>query len=240
MPRIIPSILLATGVALLAGSGYAAWREVQFRREAVETSGLVVEMMSRSRSDGRTSRTYAPVFVYALPDGTKRRAEGTVWSDPPCCTVGEAIRVRYRPEAPDRAYMVGFMESWFVATLLGGMGLVFTLIGGVVMRVGGRGGMVAVPSPIAGPANAMTFAVPLAGLRRDGAMQWVLQARWSDPRSGMQRLFESPPIPFDPVPQMRAMTSVNVTFDPDDANGMYAMDLSFLVAPGSQGAGFRG
>lgn len=232
MRRILPAIILLIGLALLGGSGYAAWREVEFRRAAVETSGLVVEMMSRtSRSDGRTSRTYAPVFVYSLPDGTKRRAEGGVWSDPPCCTVGEAIRVRYRPETPDRAYMVGFMESWFVATLLGGMGLVFTLVGTAVMRVGGRGGTMAMPPPVvAAPAHAMTFAVPLAGLRREG-MAWILQARWSDPRSGMQRLFESPPIPFDPVPQMRTMTSVNVTFEPGNPHGAYAMDLSFLRAP---------
>jgi hypothetical protein len=99
---------------------------------------------------------------------------------------------------------------------------------------------VAVPgAPVAAPAHAMTFQVPLAGLRRDHGPEgprWILQARWSDPRSGVQRLFESPPIPFDPVPQMRTMTNVNVTFDPGDPNGAYAMDLSFLVAPGPQQA----
>ena len=239
MKRLIPVVFLVLGLALLGGSGFAIWSEVNFRRGAVETDGLVVEMLTRSSRDRdrrTTSYTYVPVFVFTLPDGTKRRVEGGVSSNPPCCTVGESVRIRYRPEAPERAQMTGFMESWFVATLLGGMGLVFTLIGGAVLRVAGPGGG-AVMAPPAVAANATTLAVPLAGLRREampGGMGWVLQARWLDPRSGMQRLFESPVIPFDPVPQMRRMTSVNVTFDPGEPNGAYAMDLSFLVAPTAQ------
>lgn len=244
MRRIIPALILLLGVGLLAGSGYAIWREIEFRRGAIETSGQVVEMLSRSSRDrdGRTSRSYTPVFVFSLPDGTKRRVEGGVSSNPPCCTVGETVRVRYRPEAPERAQMTGFMESWFVATLLGGMGAVFTLVGLAVMGITGRStGLAALPGtpPVAAPPNTVTFQVPLAGLRREQGpegLRWIVQARWSDPRSGMQRLFESPPIPFDPVPQMRSMSAVPVTFNPGDPNGAYAMDLSFLVAPGPQAA----
>ncbi|HWT09044.1 MAG TPA: DUF3592 domain-containing protein [Roseomonas sp.] len=256
--RIIPWIVLLIGVALLAGSGYAVWREIEFRRGAVETDGQVVEMIARSSRDrdGRTSRSYTPVFVFTLPDGTKRRVEGGVSSNPPCCTVGETVRVRYRPEAPERAQMTGFMESWFVATLLGGMGLVFTLVGWAVRGFGRGGaatpggtimagsalagdGLMAPGAPVAAPAHVMTFAVPLVGLRRDhgpAGPAWILQARWSDPRSGVQRLFESMPIPFDPVPQMRSMSAVQVSFDPGDPNGPYMMDLSFLVPPGPQAA----
>lgn len=233
MTRILPAIFLLIGVALLTGSGFAAWSEMKFRAGAIETDGQVVELLrQRSSGDRRDSYSYRPVFIFALPDGTKRRVEGGVSSNPPCCTVGERVRVRYRPEAPERAAMTGFMESWFVATLLGGMGLVFTLIGTAVFAKAGRGGA----TPVAVAPNApmqspmMTFAVPLVGLRRQPG-QWFLQARWSDPRSGVQRLFESPSIPFDPVPQMRGMTGVDITFDPGDPDGPFAMDLSFLVAP---------
>ncbi len=241
MTRILPWLLMLVGVGLLAGGGIAAWGEVQFRRGAVETEGRVVEMRSRTSTDRDrgTSRTYAPVITFPLPSGKLQRIEGTVWSNPPCCTVGEAVRVRYRPEAPERAQMTGFMESWFVVTLLGGIGLVFALVGAAVMRsvrpsVGappgaawaGAGGPVAAGTP----AQVMTFAVPLVGLRRAGAA-YVLQARWADPRSGVQRMFESEPIPFDPVPQMRAMSAVNISFDPGDPNGPYWMDLSFLREP---------
>jgi hypothetical protein len=65
---------------------------------------------------------------------------------------------------------------------------------------------------------------------RDGP-RWVIQARWTDPRSGVARLFESEPLPFDPVPQMRDMTMVQVRFDPSRPDDPYWMDLSFLRAP---------
>ncbi|MBW6397446.1 DUF3592 domain-containing protein [Roseomonas sp. HJA6] len=252
MKRILPVLFLLLGLGLLAGSGFAVWKELQFRNGAVEADGQIVEMLARSsRRDGRTSTSYLPVFVFSLPDGTKRRVEGGVSSNPPCCTVGERVRVRYRPDTPEQAQMTGFMESWFVATLLGAMGLVFTLVGSVVwgaMRRGGgaaamagatpmtMGGASPMGMPVQGPANAMTFQVPLAGLRRvqgPGGMQWIVQARWSDPRSGVTRLFESLPLPFDPVPQMRTMSSVAVTFDPGDPHSPYAFDLSFLRAPGT-------
>jgi hypothetical protein len=230
MRRILPALFLLIGVALLAGAAFAIRSEMRFRDGAIETDGQVVEMLRRRGSgDSRNSYTYLPVFTFSLPDGTQRRVEGGVSSNPPCCTVGEQVRVRYRPEAPERAVMTGFMESWFLATLLGGMGIVFMLAGAGVFVGLRRGGVAAagMPPP-AGPV--MTFAVPLVGLRRQPG-QWFLQARWADPRSGAQRLFESPAIPFDPVPQMQAMTSVPVSFDPADPNGPYAMDLSFLRDP---------
>lgn len=247
MKRILPVLFLVIGLALLGGSGFAVWKELQFRDGAVETEGQIVEMLTRTSRDRdrRVSYTYVPVFVFTLPDGTKRRVEGGVASNPPCCTVGERVRIRYRPEAPEHAQMTGFMESWFVAALLGGIGLVFTLIGKAIWGFGravpasGFGAVSGAPVPVVPPAHAMTFQVPLAGLRRiqgPGGLQWIVQARWSDPRSGVQRLFESPPLPFDPVPQMRSMSSVAVTFNPGDPNSAYAMDLSFLVPPAQQPA----
>jgi hypothetical protein len=240
MKRILPWILLLLGLALIAGGGYAAWREVEFRRGAIETDGRVVEMItstSRDRDRG-TSRTYAPVFTFALPNGKLQRAEGGVFSNPPCCRVGDTIRVRYRPEAPERAQMTGFMESWFVASMLGGFGLVLTLIASAVMRVAKPGFAGVAPplpaSPGPAPGAPMTFAVPLAGLRREQSVQgprWILQARWADPRSGVQRLFESEPLPFDPVPQMRQMNAVQIAFDPGQPDGPYWMDLTFLREP---------
>lgn len=232
-PRIIGTVLLLVGAGLLAGSGYAAWSEIAFRRIAVETDGRVVEMLpstSRDRNGG-TSRTYRPVFVFSLPNGKQIRAEGTVSSNPPCCRVGDAVRVRYDPARPEHAAMTGFMESWFVATLLGGMGLVFSGFGVMALRVFGRRSLAAATAA----ASAPSYAVPLAGLRREQTHQgprWIVQARWADPRSGVQRLFESAPLPFDPVPQMRQMTTVQVQFDPSVPDGPYWMDLSFLQAQG--------
>jgi hypothetical protein len=231
-PRIIGLLLLLVATLLLLGAGYAIWSEIAFRRIAVETDGRVVEMIRGSgsrNSDGRTSVTYRPAFVFSLPNGKEVRAEGSVASNPPCCRVGDRVRVRYDPARPENAALTGFMQSWLVASILGGMGAVFAVIGLVMRRVM----RTHVPVVLAeGQAlNTMTFAVPLVGLRRDGGMRWILQARWSDPRSGVQRLFESEPLPFDPVPQMRGMSAVNIAFDPGQPEGPYWMDLTFLREP---------
>ncbi len=233
--HIIGWFLLLAGVGLLVGAGFAVWSEVEFRRIAVETDGRVVQMLSHSSrsSSGGSSRTYTPVFAFRLPDGKEIRVEGGVSSNPPCCTVGEAVRVRYDPAQPDRAAMTGFMSSWFVATLLGGMGITFTGFGMLAMKVIRRSRMATPAGAVTSPA-AMSFTLPLAGLRREQAgdgPRWILQARWTDPANGTSRLFESEPLPFDPVPQMRQMTTIQVQFDPAAPNGPYRMDTSFLVAP---------
>jgi hypothetical protein len=230
--RIIALLLLALSLPLLLGAGYAVWSELAFRRIAVETDGRVVEMIREvgsSSNSGRRTATYRPVFVFSPEGGKEVRAQGSFASNPPCCSVGERVRVRYDPARPESAAMVGFMQSWLVAMILGGIGVVFAGIGLAMRRVGPTQGAVV---PAAAPAqNTMTFAVPLVGLRRDGGMRWVLQARWADPRSGVQRLFESEPLPFDPVPQMRGMSAVNIAFDPGQPDGPYWMDLSFLREP---------
>jgi hypothetical protein len=230
--RIIALLMLSLGVPLLLGAGYAVWSEFAFRRIAVEADGRVVEMIrevgSSSNSGGR-SVSYRPVFVFSPEGGKEVRARGSFSSNPPCCSVGERVRVRYDPARPESAAMVSFIQSWLVAIILGGIGLVFTGIGLAMRRVGRAQAPVAAAAAQA--PSATTFAVPLVGLRRDGGMRWVLQARWADPRSGVHRLFESEPLPFDPVPQMRGMSAVNIAFDPGQPEGPYWMDLSFLREP---------
>ena len=96
----------------------------------------------------------------------------------------------------------------------------------VVKLVGLDRGMVILRAPRSGPSAGLGGAAA-------GANRWMVQARWQDPRSGVQRLFESEPLPFDPVPQMRQMRTVQVQFDPSVPDGPYWMDLSFLEPPGT-------
>lgn len=247
VPRMLSWSFLLLGLGLLAGTGLAVAMELRFRAGAVETEGRVIAMRlshGTSGSGGSSSRSWTPVFAFALPDGKEIRVESGVSSSPPCCQVGDRVRVRYDPAEPSRAQMAGFLESWLVASILGGMGVVFAGAGLLVRRV------VAAPAAMAqgviertlqhhamhmqAASGVQPLHVPLAGLRQEASAagpRWVLQARWTDPRSGGARLFESEPLPFDPVPQMRQMTSVLVAFDPAQRDGPYRMDLSFLRDP---------
>ncbi len=231
-PRWLAWLFLLLGLGLAAGAGLAVWLEISFRQRSVEAEGRIVQMIQRAStsSSGSRSTNWTPVFAFRLPDGKEVRVEAGFSSSPPCCAVGDRVTVRYDPANPSSAQMAGFLSSWLVATILGGLGAVFLLVGGLVMRF--ASGSTAMPAATAeAPPGVMTFQVPLVGLRRDGAA-YILQARWDDPRSGVARFFESVPIPFDPVPQMRRMDSVAISFDPSQPDGPYMMDLSFLQAPG--------
>lgn len=227
MARILPWVFLLIGLGLLGGASFAAWSEISFRGAAAEADGRVVELRpstSRDR-DGRVSTTYAAVFTFTLPDGRVVRVAPGTSSNPPCCSVGEVVRVRYDPQRPERAQMVGFLSSWLVTLILGALGVVFTGVGFGARALFGSGSK---------GAGLPWVEVPLAGLRRDSSPfgpRWVVQARWTDPRSGASRLFESEPLTFDPVPQMQQMRAVQVRFDPAKPQGIYEMDLSFLEDP---------
>jgi hypothetical protein len=225
LSRIGPRIFLAIGLVLLGGAGFAAWSEIQFLAVAVETDGRVEELRaSTSRDSNRqVSTTYAAVFTFALPDGRVVRAVSRTSSDPPCCEVGEVVRVLYDPERPERAQVADFLSSWLVTLILGTLGVAFT------------GAGIGAPALLRPPgANLPWVEVPLVGLRHDRSRfgsRWVVQARWTDPRSGASRLFQSWPLTFDPVPQMQHMQTVRVRFDPKRPQGEYKMDLSFLKEP---------
>ncbi|MBP0462969.1 DUF3592 domain-containing protein [Roseomonas sp. PWR1] len=250
-PRWLGWLFLLLGLLFAAGAGGFVWFEMKFRERSVEVEGRIVQMIQRASnsSGGSRSSTWTPVFAFRLPDGKEVRVEASFSSSPPCCAVGDRVTVRYDPADPVDARMAGFMSDWFLITVFGGMAAVFLLLGGLLLRFAARGGAPVVaggpaPGAFAGqpmstpaaaqagsPPGVATFQVPLIGLRREGAA-YILQARWSDPRSGVARFFESVPIPFDPVPQMRQMDSVAIAFDPSQPDGPYMMDLSFLRAPG--------
>lgn len=217
---------LGPGVLMLVAAGVVLWIDLDFRASAVEADGRVVRMLrdASPSSSGGPAATFAPVFAFTLPDGRKVEVVSRNYSYPPCCRTGQAVRVRYDPAQPEQAEIVGNFTNWIVFGVLALVGTIFTGVGlalrAIVRRIGAMAGRVQ--------------EVPLVGMRRsDGpeGPRWIVQARWTNPASGASRLFESDPLPFDPVPQMRGLQRVRVIFDPAWPEGAYAMDLSFLHAP---------
>ncbi|HWT09041.1 MAG TPA: DUF3592 domain-containing protein [Roseomonas sp.] len=236
-------------VALLWGFALRdAWREVAFQRIAVETEGSIValtEHRTRER-DGRWSVSYFPVFQYTLPDGTVLQRRARAGGNPPSHAVGEAVRVRYDPARPAEAEIVSFMQTWFFSVLLGGVGALIGLVGlfvGYMTRDEAHGRAASMrpglPDEPAAPAPKLSVPASLAGLRREDSPdgpRWIVQARWHPPAQAAPVLFESAPLPFDPTPQMKDMSTVQVRLGSGTPNGLYAMDLSFLRMPDGQAA----
>lgn len=112
------------GIGLLAGSYYFASSTLDFREQAKRTTG-VIEAANPPRA-----KFYVEDREYTVT--------GSVSSDPPAYQVGEKVEVMYLPGSPDDARLDGFLENWFAATLLGGLGTVFTSVGLGIFFFSGR------------------------------------------------------------------------------------------------------
>ncbi len=223
-------LLLASGAIMLVIGAVAWGAQKRFQERAVETSGIVVALVRRehvSTQGAGATTSYSAVFEFDLADGRRQRVVSSFSSNPPCCTVGETVRLRFDPTRPERAVIIGFWSVWGWTTVLGGIGGAL-LLGGVIGVLKGRG--------LRRMEDAHGWVdVPLVGVRMLGSgvgASWVLVARRDDPVRG-PRMFESDPVSYDPADQLRGRTGVAVLFDPHDPDGAFMVDTDFLTAPRS-------
>lgn len=126
--KLFVTIFALTGIGMLIGGGIAARDTMQLREVAKPVPGKVVSVES-STSDGST--TYAPVYEFEV-DGEKRRHTATV-SSSSYPEIGSTQTLLVDPNDPSEVKPDSFMGQWFIATLLGGMGILFT---GIALVVG--------------------------------------------------------------------------------------------------------
>ena len=113
------------GVCLLTPAlwfGYQSWRFLQI---AQATPGTVTGLEWSDDSDTGGAR---PVVGYEIR-GEPYQVIGAAWSDPPAFAVGDQVQVLYPPAQPHAAQIYSWFDFWFTPALLGGMGLVFALVG---------------------------------------------------------------------------------------------------------------
>jgi hypothetical protein len=209
------------GLALLTGAVLAAWSTIAFRQEAIAVSGKVVDFE-------RSGSSYRPVVDFADAEGVEHRVVGSVASNPPAYDRGETVTVRYRPSQVDDARIDGFMQSWFLPTLLGGMGLVFGAVGAgfLVYEIRKRRLRAWLGQ------YGMRVQAQYTGVRLDTSVSvnrrhpWRLTAQWQNPVTGNIHTFESDMLFYDPSEYVRRDT-LEVLIDADDPNRHY-IDLGFL------------
>jgi hypothetical protein len=126
----------AGGGALLILIGvFWFWRIRRFLKRAVATEGTVLghEMRASSSSSGGTSTSYHPVVQFVTADGQPVQYTERFGSSPPSHDVGETVPVKYDPSQPDKARIATGFRLWFGPVLVGGMGLVFLVVGVIVV-----------------------------------------------------------------------------------------------------------
>ena len=133
--RSIPWLLLGGGLASLAGAGACLLGTRRFLRRALPAPGKVAELLcehSRHLSRGPCV-VYRPVVTFSLPSGEEVRFKSTVAGYPPPLRHGQAVTVLYDPDRPQDARIRSFQDLWLGPLILGGLGLVFTSAGAVLL-----------------------------------------------------------------------------------------------------------
>ena len=125
MPLILPVIFSLIGLGLLAPALWSGYRSWAFLQVAKSAPGTVIALEYSDDTDDSGAR---PVVRYELR-GEPYQITGSVASTPPAYVVGDQVQVLYPPGEPRAGRLYSWLDLWFLPSLLGGIGLVFGLIG---------------------------------------------------------------------------------------------------------------
>lgn len=232
MPRFvfwIGSIFLLVGLGLLTGAFFVERSARRFDASAVSAAGTVIDLARQSSDDGYT---YAPVVEWYDEAGTRQEFVGSVASSPPAYDRGEAVAVLYPPGKPGKAKVADFTNRWFETLVLGGMGAVFSLVGGGIAFFYLRRRRQVAHLEQAGLPIQAKFLETFRDTRIEvnGRNPYRVAAQATHPATGKICRFESDPIWVDPTEALAGKT-VPVLVDPHDEEAHF-VDLSSCVDPG--------
>ena len=125
MLLIVPALFTLVGLGMLAPGLWAGYRSWAFLQAAQAAPGTVIALQWSDDADSSGAR---PVVRYEVR-GEPYEITGNIWSSPPAYAVGDAVRVLYPPGQPKAARLEAWFDFWFLPAFLGGMGLLFALVG---------------------------------------------------------------------------------------------------------------
>lgn len=136
---VFGTVTLLMGAAFVAATVAFTRSERHFARTGVEVVGSVVgeerrTRRSQGRSGGGLSVYFYPVVEYQIADGRVLRASTEVNAQRRR-QVGQQVRIRYLPDAPDRIRLVGETLGRRVSVIFGGIGALLALVGLVLLTV---------------------------------------------------------------------------------------------------------
>lgn len=227
---IFGAIFLLAGVGMLTG-GFFVWHSsADFAAHAVSAEGTVTDLAFSRSSKG--SGTYRPVVQFTTADGAIVHMTGATGSSPPAYARGDHVRVLYDKANPEHARLDSFAENWLAPLILGGLGSVFTLVGGGVLAAMVRKRKVRAWLT----QNGMRVQAKFESVDYDtsltvnGRHPWRLSCQWQHPVTQKVYLFRSDPIWYDPTAFIKR-DQLDVLVNADDPK-QYAVDISFLPQSG--------
>lgn len=210
---LVGGIFLPVGLALLGGAAWTFGADREFASGAVGANGTVVELVASRGSDNDT--IYRPVVEFADRGGTRHRFTGRVGSAPPAYEVGETVSVLYDGWSPADARIDGTLDRHFLTLILGGLGTVFSLVGGGLLGAVVRRRRVIARLKRGGQPIAAQFIETFrdTSVRVNGRSPFRVACQAVHPGTGKLVRFDSDPIWADPT-EVIGKRPVRVLVDP--------------------------
>lgn len=215
--KLVGGIFFIIGVAMLIGTGYFYSSQNDFIATAKSSQGEVIDLIRKeSRDDGTTSYTYAPAVRFADDRGERQEFVSNHSSNPPAYSKGENVEVLYAPDNPGDAIIDDFWGRWGIVAILGGTGLIFSLIGGGLLFWMIRKAQIKQWLR----ENGTPISVDFYSVERDtsitvnGRHPYRVYAQGKNPFNGKLEQFPSEAIWVDPTTELQG-TKLKVFIDPN-------------------------
>ncbi|MCK5726951.1 MAG: DUF3592 domain-containing protein [Thiotrichaceae bacterium] len=223
--NIIKYIFSIVGLAMLLGAFFLYTNTQNFLKTAITTNGTVTQLI---RSNSRDSIVYRPVVEFKTKEGKLIEFTSSTGRNPPSYSRGEVIKILYSPSSPEKARIKGFFSLWGGASIVGGLGAVFFIIGFSILLSGiintrkikylkkhGR------------PIKAKFQSVERnTSLKVNGRSPYQVYAQWRNPTTGELHVFHSENIWFNPNGHINR-EEITVLIGKDNPK-KYHVDISFL------------
>jgi hypothetical protein len=150
-------------------------------------------------------------------DGRQYSFESSVGSNPPAYQEGQTVPVAYDPDSPSDARIASFGQAFFVPSILGVLGIVFTPIGAVLLVKARR---ITAQRDWLQKHGQEVWATPHVDIEYSVKINhrhpYVVRATWQDESRGRMYTTTSDYIRHDPGPSLQGRTHVRVLYDPDN------------------------
>ncbi|WP_250461756.1 DUF3592 domain-containing protein [Microbulbifer litoralis] len=222
---VLKYVQMAIGVGLLLGAFITYKNTQNFLDDALTAEGVVVDLVE-SRS--RDSLTYRPVVRFVAQDGSPVEFMSSSGSNPPSYYEGETVEVFYQSFAPRNAKINGFFSLWGISIIMGGMGLIFSIIGFSMMFYGKlKNRKIDYLKSNGIPISATFTGIEVnQSLQVNGEHPFRIAAQWQNPATSEIHKFSSENIWFDPSDHIEG-DELTVLIEKDNPKKYY-LDTSFL------------
>ncbi|RCJ37315.1 hypothetical protein A6770_14365 [Nostoc minutum NIES-26] len=134
--RIFGSIFAGIGSIFAVTGIIIGLNTRSFVATAIPAQGTIIDLVPRSSTDSNgyhSSYVYYPVVKFTDRSGEPTVFESKAGSDPPAFSKGQQVEVLYNPQKPNSAMINSWHEFWLLPVIFTSLGLIFVLIGGIVL-----------------------------------------------------------------------------------------------------------